>query len=371
MGTALAKARERRHRPSPAALRTRYLRDIGTLPRIGHDRELELGRELCETREEFLRTAETIRARTGSGVAGRLAERRWTFRDVEALYSELASVVDGLTDPAIKELLDRARGLKQRMEGARNELILANLRLVVHVTKRLGRRELSSLDLIQEGNIGLMRAAEMFDYRRGFRFSTYAYWWIKQAVDRALELQARTIRVPVQVQRQVRALGEEIRKLRNALGREPTNRECAASFGVQPVEVERLLRGLQSRAVRLEDLPPGHARAFASTGKQVDDVMMEQELRTRLTRLIGRLSPREQLVIRHRFGFGVEREATLQEVSELLGLSRERVRQIQAEALKKIVGDPAATELRPALTSTGPDPNGEGTGLGRRKETRQ
>jgi RNA polymerase primary sigma factor len=232
------------------------------------------------------------------------------------------------------------RGLHD-VETAKDVLIRSNLRLVVSIAKKCTNRGVQFLDLIQEGNIGLMRAVEKYEYRRGYKFSTYATWWIRQAVTRAIADQSRTIRVPVHV-------NEVLQKVRHAQialvqekGREPTANEVARELGLPVAKVRHAMRvGLG--AVSLE-VPVGTENA-TSLGDLIEDEsgdsplqqLLTSDLRRQTQRMLEHLHPREAQILRMRFGLGFDRQHTLDEIGRELTLTRERIRQIESKALSKL-----------------------------------
>ncbi|MFQ5933821.1 MAG: RNA polymerase sigma factor RpoD/SigA [Dehalococcoidia bacterium] len=225
-------------------------------------------------------------------------------------------------------------------DSARRRLIESNLRLVISIAKRYQGKGLPFLDLIQEGNIGLMRAVEKYDYRRGFRFSTYATWWIRQAVMRALTDQGHLIRLPVHLGESATKVEKAVQILMQKLGREPTPEEVAVETDIDPAKVERVMMAWQ-HAISLDE-PRGGDGLFL--GEFIKDTKMSspseeastQLLKEQIGEILDTLSPREREVVELRYGLRDGREYTLKEVGQILGVTRERVRQIQSVALKRL-----------------------------------
>jgi len=253
-------------------------------------------------------------------------------------------------------LLEQVRGVvdaHERMTSVKNRFIEHNLKLVVAIAKDYRNLGLSFPDLIQEGNLGLIRAVEKFDHRRGFKFSTYAVWWIRQALVRAIQNHSRTIRLPSHVHDRLQRSQRVRAELTGKLGRDPTAQELAPALGTDADALESLDR-LSREAISLES-------SVAGTEKRLEDFVADQgasipdggidadRMRSGVGALIGCLTAREQLILRLRYGLGGEEEHTLEQIGQSLGLSRERVRQLESRALKKLRETPPAQRLHPIL----------------------
>jgi len=255
------------------------------------------------------------------------------------------------TDPVERARLE---ALVEQGRAAREHLIKANTRLVVSIAKRYIGRGVPFLDLIQEGNLGLMKAVEKFDYRRGYRFSTYATWWIRQTISRAVADQSRTIRVPVHMSDRIRRLYKTAQQLEQEYGRPPTPEEIAAELDLEPRKVQWMMR-VSWRPLSLEH--PVGEEEDNELGAFIEDdstptppqSAYQKMLAEKIEEVLSTLSPREARILRLRFGLGGNRSHTLEEVGQKFGLTRERIRQIEGKALRRLRHPRRSRQLRQYL----------------------
>jgi RNA polymerase sigma factor (sigma-70 family) len=323
-----------------------YLQEMGVTPLLDRQSEVRLATQLAVARIAILNLAQSLpescRAFVLNGdESGSNLGTAWPLSRLEAAIRKLVRFAAQHPDTTAAAALREIRAHKTSLDEARSGLIHANLRLVVHIAGKYGNRGLPLMDLIQEGNLGLLTAVEKFDHQRGNRFSTYASWWIRQAIGGAIAEKARTIRIPAQVTEAMRKVEYASRDLSQHLGRKATPREIAAQLSMPVATVDHAL-SIVREPLPLEgsvgDLEGSNVVKFlpdAQVPSPFQDAS-QREIKERVASVLRDLSPREQTIIRMRFGFGHEDGGTLAQIGERLRLSRERVRQIEAAALTKI-----------------------------------
>ena len=283
------------------------------------------------------------------------------FRDLHEnnileIKDKISNLVDhvGLSVSEFKEVFITIQRGQREAARAKKEMVEANLRLVISIAKKYTNRGLQFLDLIQEGNIGLMKAVDKFEYRRGYKFSTYATWWIRQAITRSIADQARTIRIPVHMIETINKLVRTSRQMLHEIGREPTPEELSEKLSM-PLDKVRKVMKIAKEPISLET--PIGDEDDSQLGDFIEDknaiqpleAAIHSNLRETTTRVLASLTPREERVLRMRFGIGMNTDHTLEEVGQQFSVTRERIRQIEAKALRKLKHPSRSRKLRSFL----------------------
>ena len=361
------------HGNSPFLLESLYFRSFGERALLTRDEEIVIAKRVDHgTRRIRIALGQAVSTLASSKRTALVSDAMKTLRTVRRLSGLSATALDKAektlqavlhpSDSALKlaaattktltSLLNEVRAARIILEQGKDELVRCNLRLVVDVAKHYTGRGLTLLDLIQEGNIGLMKAAERYEYRKGFKFSTYATWWIRQGITRALADQSRTIRIPVHQTEASHRILRVTRRLGQQFGRPARLEEIAHVLRMRPDRLQETVQAFQEPVALETPIGDGDTQFGDMLADQQavppDATVHRTELTEQLDRILCTLTPREQTVIRLRFGIGYDEASTLEQVGNSLSVTRERIRQIEAKALKKLK-TPAIKELFAAI----------------------
>jgi len=322
---------------------TIYLKELSDNCPLTPAQEEQRACEIVEAREALaalvLQLPGSCRERVTEGSIEPRPGKRWPLEHLETCLKRLSRYESDPSDPELVHRFAEIESYKKRLDRARDALVLANLRFVPHVAKRFAGCGLPFMDLVQEGNLGLLKAVDRFEHERGFRFCTYAFWWIRQSITKAIGDKARLVRLPAQIGAGLTRLRTARRDLSDSLSRTPTLGELAEHMNLSRDQVDDLLAIVRDARPldELATLRGGREGADAARDSATPlDQALDREVSREIDHALGRLSRREEEVLRLRFGLNRDRSHTLREIGAIFGISRERIRQIEQEALTKL-----------------------------------
>jgi RNA polymerase primary sigma factor len=324
-----------------------YLKEMGQVSLLRESEEVDHSRTLLDAREVLVALARKIPEMHRDRFAAPDLDLRVEAIDIsieklESFFEHLDRYLEVGGTKSLREIASRAKSERRKMVRAREAMITANLRLVVHIAKKFSNTGLAFTDLIQEGNLGLLRAVDKFDWRRGNRFSTYAYWWIKQAIDRGIADKARMVRIPVHLNEKRKQFARAVKELRQSLDRRPSAQEIADHLDISLERVQEILdigkepESLEQMAEEKDGYDLIEVIEDPSGRLQSNDLAHNDELREAVEIGLQVLPTREEEILRLRFGIGRDRAHTLEEIGREVDLSRERVRQLESIAFDRL-----------------------------------
>jgi len=333
----------------------RYLREVGATPLLEQQNESAHAEALYRSRSEFAELVLQLPAEirhsvlNGDGEGPELGDK-WKLRHLDECYKRMVIQLERADDPSISRILREAGRRKEQIDAARDALVLANLRFVAHMARQMANNSATYLDLIQEGNLGLMEAVERFEHKRGHRFSTYAFWWIRKALHLAIAGKSRMIYVPAHVRERVAEVRRATTELTERTGRTPEAEELAEHLCLSVEKIHQLqaLIGEPTPLETIDENGNGTGPMQSIADPESDDPLqaaLDRELRHKILACLQALSPQQRDVIRMRFGIGQKNRMTLKQVGAEMQLSRERVRQIELAALRRLQETPEARSL--------------------------